>query len=176
MTRAAVAEMESALFSINRVIVAASLRPDCESTIGYAAEIARRFKALLYLTYVFWPSREAEGDYQLMDKEELAGRDRLEHLTEEARRIVPDCRAVFLIGEEETERISGFAKEIDADLIITATHHRSVLARLFALDKAAKIIGKAPCSVLVYPNNVGEFDQVKGAGWPMRKELNERFV
>ena len=171
MTTAAVAEMESKLLSIKRVIVAASVRPGCESTIGYAAGIARRFKARLYLTYVFWPSREARGDYHLMDKEELAGRDRLEYLAEEARRIIPDCRAVFLIGEEETERILTFAREVDADLIITATHHRSVLARFFALDKAAKIIGKAPCSVLVYHNNAGEFSQVKKSGLAHEKGI-----
>jgi nucleotide-binding universal stress UspA family protein len=171
MTTAAVAEMESALFSINKVIVAASVRPGCESTIGYAAGIAGRFKARLYLTYVFWPSREARGDYHLMDKEELAGRDRLEYLTEEARRIIPDCRAVFLIGEEETERILAFAREVDADLIIAATHHRNVLARLFVLDKAAKIVSKAPCSVLVYHNNVGEFSQVKKSGLAYEKGI-----
>ena len=176
MTTVAAAEMESEIFSINRVIVAASLGPSCESTIGYAAEIAERFQACLYLTYVFWPSKEAEGDYHLMDKEELASRDRLEHLTEEARTIVPDSRAVFLIGEEETARILAFAREVDADLIITATHHCSVLARLFASDKAAKIVGKAPCSVPVYYNNVGELGQGKRAGLPMRKEVNERFV
>ncbi len=35
-------------------------------------------------------------------------------------------------------------------LLVTASHHLTLLARLFNLDKAPHIMHRAPCSVLVY--------------------------
>ncbi len=48
------------------------------------------------------------------------------------------------------EQISALARDIDADLIVTACHHPRLLARLFNLDKAPQIMHRAPCPVLVY--------------------------
>jgi nucleotide-binding universal stress UspA family protein len=39
---------------------------------------------------------------------------------------------------------------VDADLIVTASHHPTFLRRLFNLDKAPRIMHRAPCPVLVY--------------------------
>jgi nucleotide-binding universal stress UspA family protein len=48
------------------------------------------------------------------------------------------------------ERISALAREIHADLIVTASHHPRFLVRLFTLDQAPEIMRRAPCPVLVY--------------------------
>jgi nucleotide-binding universal stress UspA family protein len=73
----------------------------------------------------------------------------LDQLTEQVHQLVPVCESVNLEGES-AEQISALARDLGADLIITASHHPTFLARLFNLDKAPKIMHQAPCPVLVY--------------------------
>jgi nucleotide-binding universal stress UspA family protein len=59
------------------------------------------------------------------------------------------CESAFLEGEP-AERITALAREMGADLIVTASHHPTFLARLLNLDKARQIMHRTPCPVLVY--------------------------
>jgi nucleotide-binding universal stress UspA family protein len=61
------------------------------------------------------------------------------------------CTSAFLVGAP-AERISNFARDMGADLIVTATHNPSSLGRLFHLDKATLILHRAPCPVLICDN------------------------
>jgi hypothetical protein len=62
----------------------------------------------------------------------------LDCLTEHVQRVVPICKSVFLEGEA-TGLISALARDVDADLIVTASHHPTFLGRLLNLDKAPQI-------------------------------------
>jgi nucleotide-binding universal stress UspA family protein len=150
-------KLEPKLLSIQRIIVAVNLTKDSEATARYAAEIAKYFNASLYLAYVFWPPPvyefESEGAYNLIVRQEKQLRTKLDELAQRLQRLVPKCASIFLIGEP-AERISELARDVDADLIVTASHHPGFLARLFTLDKAPKIMHRAPCPVLVYHDNV----------------------
>jgi universal stress protein A len=144
---------ENKLVSIQRVVVAVDLTKHSEATTRYAAEIAKGFNASLYIAHVFAsePYYEfgSEGAYNLIEQQRQDLRARLDELTEQVQRLVPVCESVFLVGEP-AEQISALASDVDADLIVTASHHPTFLGRLFNLDKAPKIMHQAPCPVLVY--------------------------
>ena len=55
------------------------------------------------------------------------------------------------VGGQPHELIIKEAKERNIDLIIMGTHGRTGLKRLFMGSVAQKVIGYAPCSVLVVP-------------------------
>jgi nucleotide-binding universal stress UspA family protein len=141
------------LVSIQRVVVAVDLTKHSEATAHYAAEIARCFDATLYVAHVFAsePFYElgSEGAYNLIDQRRHELRAQLDDLTQQVQKIVPVCESVFLEGEA-AERITALARDADADLIVTASHHPTFLGRLFNLDKAPQIMHRAPCPVLVY--------------------------
>ena len=60
-----------------------------------------------------------------------------------------DCNTQFRIGNPADEvKLAAFS--LSADLIITASHHPSFLARLFGADQGPRILHSAPCPVLVY--------------------------
>jgi nucleotide-binding universal stress UspA family protein len=146
-------KLENKLVSIRRVIVAVDLTKHSEATAHYAAQIAQCFNASLYLAHVFAgePYYEfgTEGAYNLIDQQRKELGTRLDDLTEEVQKLVPVCESVFLVGEP-AEQISALARDVDADLIVTASHHPTFLGRLFNLDKAPQIMHRAPCPVLVY--------------------------
>ena len=146
-------KLENKLVSIRRVIVAVDLTKHSEATAHYAAQIAECFNASLYVAHVFAaePYYEigTEGAYDLIDQQRQEARAQLDNLMEQVQKLVPICESVFLVGEP-AEQISALARGVDADLIVTASHHPTFLGRLFNLDKAPQIMHRAPCPVLVY--------------------------
>jgi nucleotide-binding universal stress UspA family protein len=141
------------LVPIKKVLVAVDLTQHSEATARYAAQIAKWFNASLYIAHVFSrrPSSEfeSEGAHSVIDQERRDLRARFDQLTEQMHQLVPVCESVYLEGEP-AEQISALARDLGADLIVTASHHPTILARLFNLDKAPKIMHRAPCPVLVY--------------------------
>jgi nucleotide-binding universal stress UspA family protein len=146
-------KFEDKLVSIQRVVVAVDLTKHSVATAQYAAQIAKCFNASLYVAHVFAPETLYEfgsaGTYNLVDQQRRELRAQLGDLTEQVQKIVPECESVFLEGAAAQE-ISALACDVDADLIVTASHHPTFLRRLFNLDKAPRIMHRAPCPVLVY--------------------------
>jgi nucleotide-binding universal stress UspA family protein len=146
-------EFEDELASIQRVVVAVDLTKHSVATARYAAQIAKCFNASLYVAHVFAPETLYEfgsaGTYELVHQRRQEIRSELDDLTKRVKELTPVCESVFLEGEA-AEQISALARDVDADLIVTASHHPTFLGRLFNLDKAPQIMHRAPCSVLVY--------------------------
>jgi nucleotide-binding universal stress UspA family protein len=146
-------KFEDKLVSVQRVVVAVDLTKHSVATAQYAAQIAKCFNASLYVAHVFAPETLYEfgsaGTYNLVDQQRRELRAHLVDLTEQVQKIVPECESVFLEGEA-AQQISALACDVDADLIVTASHHPTFLRRLFNLDKAPRIMHRAPCPVLVY--------------------------
>jgi|ERR1700736_1933168 nucleotide-binding universal stress UspA family protein len=141
------------LISIRKIVVAVDLSEHSEATTRYAAELAKSFDASLYVVHVFLPasfySVASEKSYGLINEECERLRERLDQLTDGVREAVPASEVVLLMGDP-VEEITAMARNVDADLIITASHHPGFLTRLFNLDKAPKIMHQAPCPVLVF--------------------------
>jgi nucleotide-binding universal stress UspA family protein len=146
-------KLEDKLLSIQRIIVAVDLTEHSVATAHYAARIAKCFGASLYVAHVLAPEvlyvLPGAGTYEITDQERREIRARLDDLTEQVQKVAPMCTSVLLEGEA-VEHIIALARDVDADLVITASHHQTFLGRLLHLDKAPKIMHRAPCPVLVY--------------------------
>jgi nucleotide-binding universal stress UspA family protein len=138
---------------IKQIVVAVDLTARSEKTVAYAIEIARTFGARIHLTYVqaleSITEYAAKGGNENLEKKRHDPVQELTDLNKRIRRIYPNCGADFHVGNCADE-VSRLARNLDADLIITASHHPSYLTRLLNLDQASKIMQRATCPVLVY--------------------------
>jgi len=142
--------------SIKRIVVAVDLSPHSEGTARYAVSIARPFGASLVLAHVHGPFQMnefiTEVGYVELERERQIAQEELTRLAATIRESYPPCGSAFLIGDP-AEEIARTARDLDADLIITASHQPSYVARMLNLDQAPRIMHRAPCPVLVYHGN-----------------------
>jgi nucleotide-binding universal stress UspA family protein len=139
----------------------------------YAAEIALFFQASLTIVYVYQtvPFCEYANETTLTVLEDQR-RDlqrMLNVLAQKVQKRGVICESAFLVGEP-TEQISILARDMGADLLVTASHQPIFLERIFNLDKTPPIKHQAPCPVLIYrdksaaePSTVQNFGIVRGA-------------
>jgi nucleotide-binding universal stress UspA family protein len=138
---------------IKKIVVAIDLSAHSAKTVAYAIAIARNFGARIHLVYVQAPvsivESTTEGVHKYLEEKR---RDPVEELTDLFKKtcaIYPNCGADFRVGAC-ADQVSQLARTLDADLIITASHHASFLGELLNFHQASKIMHRAPCSVLVY--------------------------
>jgi nucleotide-binding universal stress UspA family protein len=142
-----------ATFSVKKILVALDLSPYSEATARYALEIAKTLGASLVLVHVFEPIQmnefTTEEGFRVLDHDRQVMEQALTDLTKTLQETYPACTEKFIVGEP-AEEVALAARALDADLIITASHHPSFLGQLFGLDQAPKILRHAPCPVLIY--------------------------
>lgn len=142
--------------SIKKILVAVDLSDHSEKTAFYAAEIAKCFHASLTIAHVHEPvplyDCASETTYTVLDDQRRGLEKGLHDLQQKVRRTGLMCETVYLVGEA-AEQISTLAREMHADLIVAASHHPTFLSHLFNLQKAPKILHRAPCPVLIYQDN-----------------------
>jgi nucleotide-binding universal stress UspA family protein len=159
---------------IRKVLVAVNLSEHSEATASYAAQIAKYFDASLTIAFVCQPvplgEYTCESTYTLLEGQRSDLQKMLEELACKMEKTGVACRSAFLVGEP-AEQILTLAHDMGADLIVTASHHLTLLKRIFKLDKAAQIVRRASCPVLVYKEknaaleraSHGNFGIVRGA-------------
>jgi nucleotide-binding universal stress UspA family protein len=154
--------------SVHKILVAVDLTEHSKLTTSYAVAIAKCFNSSVVLVHVFEPVAfydfPNEYTYQLVDEQRRDCEMRLAELTDTVREMKVACQSLLLIGDP-AERIGPLARELEADLIVTASHHPKFMARLFNLDKAPQIMRRAPCPVLVYHDKA---EEVGSAGIELR--------
>ena len=136
---------------INRIVAAVDLSPHSEKTAAYAARFAKSFGAALTLVHVFAtkPVRTLNSYETPEEEKRHSGERKLADLVEKIRLTYPNCEMRFRTGNP-AEEVTLLAQDLDADLIITASHHPGFLGSLFGLDQAPRILHRAHCPVLVY--------------------------
>lgn len=86
--------------------------------------------------------------------EEKLAKEVREHLDEAKAKVdaanIP-CETIVHISGQPHEAIIQEAKDKDVDLIVMGTHGRTGLKRVLMGSVAQKVIGHAPCPVLVVP-------------------------
>jgi nucleotide-binding universal stress UspA family protein len=139
--------------NLRRIVVAVDLSAHSQKTAAYAAAFAKSFGASLTLVHVFAPERitefTTEEVHQGYEREKRDTERELDKLADAIRENCPDCNTEFRIGDPAEEVIL-IGRDIEADLIITASHHPGFLGRLFGVDQAPRILHRANCPVLVY--------------------------
>jgi nucleotide-binding universal stress UspA family protein len=146
-------KLSSIFLPIRRVLVAVDLSDSSEATASYAAEIASCFAASLRIVYVYKPvplcEYASETTNTVLEEQRADLQKILEQLARKLQTSSLICTSAFLVGEP-AEQIAALARDIDADLIVTASHHPTFLGRLFHMDEAGLIMHRAPCPVLIY--------------------------
>ena len=96
------------------------------------------------------PEFETIGS-KFFEKEEKEARQYLESVKARAQSEGVICDAELLEGEEPHRSIVEAAKEKKIDMIVVGRRGRRGLAKLLIGEIASKVIGHAPCNVLVVP-------------------------
>ena len=87
----------------------------------------------------------------LMEKMSKDVQELLENAKKKVEEVNIKCETIIRMGGQAHEFIIQEAKERDVDLIVIGTHGRSGLKRLLIGSVAQKVIGFAPCPVMVVP-------------------------
>jgi nucleotide-binding universal stress UspA family protein len=136
---------------IKKILVAVDLSPHSEKTATYAANFAKSFGASITLVHAFAiePVRTHNVNETAKEEKRHNTERKLGELLEKIRQNYPNCDMRFRKGDP-AEQVALLAQDLDADLIITASHNPGFLTRLFGWDQAPRILHRAHCPVLVY--------------------------
>ncbi|MEW6570739.1 MAG: universal stress protein [Nitrospirota bacterium] len=125
-----------------------------ESAIRAAINLARTCSSKLIAVSVVKTNVEFEDLVpKIIEKAEKEAREHLESVRSRASKEGVDCEIVVHRGEEPFQNIIDDAARNQVDMIIMGTHGRTGLKRLMMGSVTARVIGHAPCKVLVVPLN-----------------------
>jgi len=139
--------------NIRNIVVAVDLSPRSSQTAAYAVQLAQHVGASITLVHVFPPEPITEFTsvqaYETFEEGRRRTVEKLGKLVKKVRQTGIQCTDDFRVGDP-AEEVALAAQCVEADLIITASHHPGVLGRVFGLDQAPRIFYRAKCPVLVY--------------------------
>jgi hypothetical protein len=123
-----------------------------ENAIREAINLAKTCSSKLIAVSVVKTNPEFEDLVPLVvEKAEKEVREHLESIKNRASREGVDCKIVVHRSEEPFQDIVNDAAKNKVDMVIIGTHGRTGLKRLMMGSVTAKVIGHAPCKVLVVP-------------------------
>ncbi len=125
-----------------------------ENAIREAINLAKTCSSKLIAVSVVKTNPEFEDLVPLViEKAEKEVREHLESIKSRASKEGVDCEMVVHRSEEPFQDIVNDASKNQVDMIIIGTHGRTGLKRLMMGSVTAKVIGHAPCKVLVIPKD-----------------------
>ncbi len=123
-----------------------------KSAVDEAIEIAASSSAKLFAVLVVEISADVEmWDASGAEKIEWESRKHLEAIRARAERRGVSCEMVLHFGDEPYRDIVSEAEKRKAAVIIMGSHGRTGLTRLMMGSVVTRVIGHAPCKVLVVP-------------------------
>jgi len=90
---------------------------------------------------------------QVVEKDEQKAIKHLESVKAQAKKEGVDCTTIVTLSEEPYQDIVDHASKNNVDMIIMGTHGKTGMKRLMMGSVTAKVIGHAPCNILVFPPN-----------------------
>lgn len=153
---------------IRRILCTTDFSVCSGDTVPYAVSLAREYGAKLLVCHVVdLPPASSFGE-TLLDPEAYwadalqEARDRIETLMQDA----PLAWEPVVLGGSVAESVARIAEENEVDLVVTATHGRSGLQRLFLGSVSEKLMRTLPCPLLVARSP--ETEAPKGLNEPVR--------
>jgi nucleotide-binding universal stress UspA family protein len=135
-----------------RLLVATDGSEFSEDAIREALALSRRCSSKLFAISVIETNAElAAMAPALLEKNEKAARARLEAVAVRARKDGVDCETIVREGEDLYQYIVDEAVKNKITMIVMGRRGRKGLNRLVMGSTTARVIGLAPCSVLVVP-------------------------
>lgn len=145
-------EMLSPLGRFERILVATDGSEYSDGAIAVADEMATKCNARLYVVSIALDSPGTESLEPTVNAESerlamanvAAARERIKHA---------DCQTRVLHDADPARAITEAAEQLRADVIVMGRHGRRGLARWKLGHATEKVLGRAPCPVLVVPNS-----------------------
>ncbi|MDP3441841.1 MAG: universal stress protein [Ignavibacteria bacterium] len=148
---------------INKILVPIDFSDYSKSALKYAAQIAKFFDASITLVYVvepmIYPADFSMGQVAIPSTDMHLHERAEEELKTLANSVIDSTIKVDITiktGKPFVE-INETAQEIDADLIIIATHGHTGVEHILFGSTAEKVVRKAPCPVLTLRNPIKGF-------------------
>ena len=135
-----------------RLLLATDGSAFSDGAIGEAIAFAKKCSSKLYAIFVLESNPEYETiGMDVSDKEEAEAKRNLDSIEAKALEEGVNCETIFHRDVEAYRSIISEAAERQIDMIIIGRHGRKGLAKLLMGEDAARVIGNAPCKVLVVP-------------------------
>ena len=135
-----------------RLLVATDGSGFSKAAVEEAIKIAGVCSSTLYVVLVIETSAEIEmWDAQSADKLEKDMRNYLNGIKSKAAKTGVKCEVIMHLGDEPYKDIVSEAKKRKVNTIIMGSHGRTGLTRLLMGSVVSRVIGHAPCKVLVVP-------------------------
>lgn len=123
-----------------------------EGAVREAIRLAKQCSSTLSAISVIETNPEYETIApQLLEREEKAARQNLEAVKAQAKKEGVECAITILEGQDSYNYITEEAAKSKASMIIMGRRGRTGLKRLAMGSTTARVIGHAPCTVLVVP-------------------------
>lgn len=124
-----------------------------EGAIREAISFAKKCSSKLYAMSVVEviTDYEAFSPQKIEDAMEAGVKNHLESVKAKAKNEGVECETIMAFGGEPHEVIIDEAEEKNVDMIIVGRRGTKGLKKLLVGEVAAKVIGNAPCKVLVVP-------------------------
>ena len=135
-----------------KLLVATDGSEFSKAAVQEAIKIASSCSSTLYAVLVIEVNAEIDlWDAQAADKLEKEMRRYLEGIQAKAAREGVTCEVILHLGDEPYKDIVAEAKKRKVSTIIMGSHGRTGLTRLMMGSVVSRVIGHAPCKVLVVP-------------------------
>lgn len=135
-----------------RLLVATDGSEFSKAAVQEAISIAGACSSILSVLLVFEVSAELElWDVLSTEKLEKRMRTYLEGIKTKAVRAGVKCEVILHLGDEPYKLIVAEAKKRKVSAIVMGSHGRTGLTRLMMGSTVQRVIGHAPCKVLVVP-------------------------
>jgi len=137
---------------LKQILLATDGSESSEGAVKEAIYLAKSCVARLSVIYVLEtnPEFETEG-LKFVEKMELAAREHLELIRKEAAAQNVEVEAIVRRTDQPYKAIVEEAAKIKSDVIVMGRRGRTGLEKMLMGSVAAKVIGYAPCKVLVVP-------------------------
>lgn len=146
---------ECPVAKMEKLLLASDGSEFSEGAIREAILLAKTCSSKLYVMSVaeVLDIREFADDYPLaaVEKLETELRQHLESVKKSAEKEGIVCEIILSKGKEASKLIIDEAAKNNAELIIMGRHGRTGITRIMMGSVTAKVIGDAPCKVLVVP-------------------------
>lgn len=149
---------------IKNILVPIDFSDYSKNALRYAAQFAKQFNAKIFLVYVvepmIYPADFSMGQVAIpsMDSDlQNRASQELKALAKNFIESTTNSETLIKTGKPFVE-INETAKEVDADLIIMATHGHTGVEHLLFGSTAEKVVRKAPCPVLTLREPIKGFN------------------
>ena len=141
-----------AIMGFEKILLATDGSESVEAAIQEAINIAKVCSSRLYVLSVVEVNPEYEAlAPNIVEKAETETKEHVDSVKNRAEKEGISCETIVHQGEEPYRFIVDEAKKTKVDMIVMGSHGRTGLKRLMMGSVTARVIGHAPCKVLVVP-------------------------